>query len=178
MKSYRTGKEPAAGGKHHKQEAGATQTSTCNQCGRPIPPHETIFVLWRQETLRSPTMTRCRLDLAESHHPPGTPAHQLTRHRHFDSSRVYLIRPRRPRLPLPARDPQQTDRYATKMTTANVPSVQTCGRTQLPVASQVAVMKGCFISVNAINATASADAGIDTQQEVLDRLGSLIGCLP
>lgn len=65
-----------------------------------------------------------------------------------------------------------------KITTADVPSVQTCGRTQLPVASQVAVMKGCFISVNAINATASADAGVDTQQEVLDRLGGLIGCLP
>lgn len=65
-----------------------------------------------------------------------------------------------------------------KMTTDNIPTVQTCGRVHLPISRNVALRKGCFVSVTAINVTSSSDVGVDTQQEVLDRLGGLIGCLP
>ncbi|KIK64942.1 hypothetical protein GYMLUDRAFT_70895 [Collybiopsis luxurians FD-317 M1] len=56
--------------------------------------------------------------------------------------------------------------------------VKTCGTSHLPVESDVAAMKGCFISVSVFNASTLLDVSASTQQKVLNKLGSLLTCLP
>ena len=63
-----------------------------------------------------------------------------------------------------------------KFATDNIETVQTCGQTQLPLASDVTA-KGCFASVTALNMNTFKDVSAAKQQTILDKMGSLIGCM-
>ena len=56
-------------------------------------------------------------------------------------------------------------------------SVQTCGQTTLPLASDVVNAKGCFASVTLLNGTAFHDATEKKQAVMIKRLGDFLGCL-
>ncbi|KAG5649984.1 hypothetical protein H0H81_001202 [Sphagnurus paluster] len=54
--------------------------------------------------------------------------------------------------------------------------VKTCGATSLPDESS-AIGKGCIATVSVFDASTKGDVSAATQQEVLTRLGSILGCL-
>jgi 5'-nucleotidase len=55
--------------------------------------------------------------------------------------------------------------------------VMTDGSTHLPTESEV-IGSGCYVSVNAVNATNKVDVSSTTQEVVLHRLWPLLSCLP
>lgn len=66
-----------------------------------------------------------------------------------------------------------------KYTTTKTTTVQICGRAELPLASTVLATKGCFASVTVLDANKLTDVvSVADQQDVVNRLGSLLSCLP
>lgn len=66
-----------------------------------------------------------------------------------------------------------------KTTKTKTTTVQTCGRAELPLASTVLATKGCFASVIVLDANKLTDVvSVADQQDVVNRLGSLLSCLP
>lgn len=60
----------------------------------------------------------------------------------------------------------------------NVATVQTCGSTSLPTENSVESASGCYASVSVFNASNKQDANATVQAVVLQKLGSLLTCLP
>jgi 5'/3'-nucleotidase SurE len=56
--------------------------------------------------------------------------------------------------------------------------VETCGSTDLPDETSVFNTDGCYVSISASNAYTKLDVNAATQKVVLDKLGSILSCLP
>jgi len=56
--------------------------------------------------------------------------------------------------------------------------VNTCGSDHLPTESTVLSTSGCFASVSVFNGSTKADVDASTQQFVLNKLSSILHCLP
>ncbi|ESK96805.1 acid phosphatase [Moniliophthora roreri MCA 2997] len=56
--------------------------------------------------------------------------------------------------------------------------VQTCGTTHLPGESNVIARSDCFVSVSVMDAHTKSDVSASTQAFVLNRISSLLTCLP
>lgn len=56
--------------------------------------------------------------------------------------------------------------------------VETCGGTNLPSETSVFNADGCYVSVSVSNAYTKADVDAATQKVVLDKLSSILSCLP
>ncbi|KAF7791415.1 hypothetical protein EIP86_002431 [Pleurotus ostreatoroseus] len=55
--------------------------------------------------------------------------------------------------------------------------VETCGTDHLPVETDV-INEGCFVTVSVIGANTKADVDAETQGAVLNRISSILSCLP
>lgn len=61
----------------------------------------------------------------------------------------------------------------------NVPKdVETCGTDRLPSEVAVILFDGCFSTISVMNATTKRDVDANTQRIVLDKLSSILTCLP
>ena len=58
------------------------------------------------------------------------------------------------------------------------PDVQTCGSTRLPTETKVVDTAGCYASISVGVATSKADANAAEQGVVLNKLKSILSCLP
>lgn len=56
--------------------------------------------------------------------------------------------------------------------------VETCGSTRLPTETTVVDTAGCYASISVGNAAAKTDANATEQAVVLDKLQSILSCLP
>ncbi|KIW04279.1 5'/3'-nucleotidase SurE, variant [Verruconis gallopava] len=56
--------------------------------------------------------------------------------------------------------------------------VETCGGTSLPSESSVIGASGCYASISVANADTKSDVDSSTQKVVLDKLSSILSCLP
>ena len=58
------------------------------------------------------------------------------------------------------------------------PDVETCGTDRLPTESDVIGTSGCYASISVGEAQNKDDQSADVQQVVLDKLSSILSCLP